>query len=134
MSAIASQVFGWLLICVAVMLAVWELCAYRRRHDASWLVTPRRLRRRAFIAFLLALIGTLFVIESRGLIPHTPTAFVSYVSALMLSALLLLVLSAADAAETARNAAAHSMSEFERAVQEGKGEIGKSDDNPPEPE
>lgn len=112
-----TEIFGYILVAVGVLLAVREQAEYTR-HRGSLFVTTHRYWRRLVISVILGLIGSLFVVYARQLLPHRVTAYTTFVFCLMSLSLLLLVLVALDALETARNAASHSISELHRAVEE----------------
>jgi heme exporter protein D len=114
-----TEIFGYILVGVGLLLAVREQVEFsRRKITGSWFVTPHRYRRRLVVSVILALIGSLFVFHARALIPMRVGTYVIYVFVLMGLSLLLMVLVIVDVMETARNAAKHSLTDLQRAIDE----------------
>jgi hypothetical protein len=126
-----SDTFGAILIGVAVLLAVWEQIAYSHRGTESWLVTKRRYRRRLLVSVVLAVVGTLIVLESRRLIDiHRVPMLMVYVFSLTGLSLVLLILAVVDVTDTARNAARHSLSVLAKTVGEKRVAESASNEQP----
>jgi uncharacterized membrane protein YidH (DUF202 family) len=109
-----SEIFGYILMASAVVLAVWETYAFRNRAEDAWLITRRRYRRRVLVSGVLILVGVLICVEARGVINiHRVAPLTIYVFTLTGLSLLLVVLALADFADTAQTARRHFMREVE---------------------
>ena len=116
-----TEIFGYILVAVGILLAVREHYEFARRHvTGSHFVTGRRYRRRLVVSFVMGLIGSLFVLQARALIPLKVHAYMIFVFVLMGLALLLMLLVIVDVMDTARTAAKQSMVDLHRAVEEQK--------------
>lgn len=114
MSDLVSEIFGYVVIFVAVLLFAWEYKAFGRRGaEDAWLVTSRRFKRRTLVSIVLLFVGVLLVVETRGYLDiRDPRALVAYVSVLGGLAIALLILAALDLLDIARKASSHAMREF----------------------
>ncbi len=122
MSSQVSEAFGYIVICSAFVLLVWEWYTYRSRSEEdAWLVTKRRLRRRTLVSIVFAAIGILLAVESRGLldIRRVPVLII-YVSTLGGFAIFLLILAMLDLADTTRNAEKHATAVMHAAIEREK--------------
>lgn len=109
-----SEIFGYILMASAVVLAAWEYFAFSTRAEDAWLITRRRYRRRILVSGVLVLIGILISVEARGLINiHHVAPLTLYVLTLTGLSLMLVVLAITDFADTARTARKHFMREIE---------------------
>ena len=134
MSDPVTEIFGYILVGVGLLLAAREQVEYsRRKITGSWFVTLARYRRRLVISVILAIIGSLFVVQARNLIPVRVGTFMIYVAVLLTLALLLMILVLMDVLDTARTAAKHSMEDLHRAIEEQRrrGELSQPKDSPP---
>lgn len=115
-----SEVFGYVLVAAAVLLAIRESHVYRSRGPDSWLITRRRYRRRVLVSIVLGLVGAMIAAWGRGVVdfrdPMTggpnPTPFTIYVLVLTGLSFFLVILAFLDFVETSRNAARHALEEF----------------------
>lgn len=130
MSDIIAEIFGYLVLAVAIGLAGWEVYVYRYPgDDVEWLQTPHRLRRRLIMSMLLLCVGLLILSESRGFLElDNLRDLVIYVTSLTSMALLLLVLSIRDLGEMARNAEKHAIEDLQSALEKQT----NSSEQPPE--
>lgn len=127
MTDIIAEIFGYVVLAIAVGLAGWEYYVYRRPDvDVSWLQTPARFRRRLIMAVLLVGVGVLIVCEARGLLVlDNVRHLVMYVSSLTALAMILLILSVRDLGDMAHNAEKQAIEELQMALQ-SKSETGSS--------
>lgn len=122
MSDPVTEIFGYILFAVALLLAIREQIEYSRRDTEKqmWLVTPRRYRRRMLVSVVLGIIGGLFVVHARQLIPLRVGTYVMFIFGLMSLSLILVLLVVIDVIDTARTAASSSMRDLQRAIEEEK--------------
>lgn len=125
-----TQIFGLLMTAAAVVLAFWEYRAWRGYYGDNFLLTRARLRRRLLIAGVLAGIGVLLILEGSGIIPiHDPRLFLAYAASMLLLAIILLILAAADFIDTVKHASTESLRELERSLQPPPADDSQQADN-----
>ena len=121
MRDVAAEIFGYVVLLVAISLGVWETLAARKQadEDAAWLHTPNRYKRRMFMVVLLLAVSALILLETYGVLILTRVRdLVIYVTALSFAAITLLVLSIRDLSDMARSAERHAVEELNLAIQE----------------
>lgn len=101
-----TEIFGLILVGTAFLLAAWEYHAWRGRYGENFLLTRPRMRRRVLIAAVLASIGVLITLESRGTFPtNEPGNLIVFAIVVLILSVLLVILAGVDAVETVRRAA-----------------------------
>ena len=119
MSDPITEIFGYILVGVGILLAAREHYEYARREiSGSHFATGSRYRRRLVVSVILGCIGSLFVAHARAVIPLQVRTYMVFVFVLMGLALLLMVLVVIDVMDTARTAAKFSMTDLQRALEE----------------
>ena len=119
MSDHVAEIFGYLVLLIAVTLGVWESIAIKSNDSESqWLRTPARYRRRMMMASILICVAVMILLQAWGILLLTrPRDLILYVTLLSGFAIALFILSIRDLGDMARNAERHAVDELKSALE-----------------